>query len=509
MAEILVEGFSFGFRLPQFSGPGCLCCDNLVSVHRFPTIVSGKIAKEISEGRVAGPFLFPPFANFRVSPLGLVPKKEPNSFRLIHHLSFPAGFSLNDEIEPELSTVTYTSFDEAIFRIRRLGVSAVMAKADIKSAFRLLPIHPSAFNSLGFHHDGFYYYDKCLPMGCSLSCTYFETFSTFLEWVVTFLTGSSNVLHYLDDFLFFGPADNFECLYLFTEFRLTCRRFGVPLALEKSVWPTTCIEFLGVTIDTVLMECRLPQAKLDRLRFMISFVLSKPKVTVRTLQSLLGLLAFATRIIPMGRVFSKRLYRAIAGCRSPNHFVRINSSLVSDLLVWNDFFSSYNGRSFWQTPFQDNSVVSLFTDAAGSTGYGAFYQGHWSAARWPDCWLSLGYTKNVVLLELFPILVSLDIWGVHLRNSRLLFHSDNKGVAYAINCLSSKSLPVLAVLRCIVLKCLELNLWIKVKYIPGYTNVIADSLSRFQIDRFRALVPEADLLGLPCPERLWSVVCDL
>lgn len=70
MAEILVEGFSFGFRLPQFSGPGCLCCDNLVSVHRFPTIVSGKIAKEISEGRVAGPFLFPPFANFRVSPLG-------------------------------------------------------------------------------------------------------------------------------------------------------------------------------------------------------------------------------------------------------------------------------------------------------------------------------------------------------------------------------------------------------------------------------------------------------
>lgn len=68
----------------------------------------------------------------------------------------------------------------------------------------------------------------------------------------------------------------------------------------------------------------------------------------------------------------------------------------------------------------------------------------------------------------------------------MLFHSDNKGLAYAVNCMPSKYLLVLTVLRRLVFKYLELNLWIKVKYILGYTNVVADSLSRFQLDHVLA-----------------------
>lgn len=104
-----------------------------------------------------------------------------------------------------------------------------------------------------------------------------------------------------------------------------------------------------------------------------------------------------------------------------------------------------------------------------SLSYGAFYQGHWSVASWPDCLFSLGYTKNIVLLELFLILVSLELWGTHLRDSHLLFRCNNKGVAYAINCLSSKSLPVLAVLPCIVFKCLELNLMLLLILCPVFS----------------------------------------
>lgn len=87
-----------------------------------------------------------------------------------------------------------------------------MAKADIQSAFRLLPIHPLGFNSLGFHFDGQIFIDKFLPMGCSLSCHYFEAFSTFLEWVVYCVVGG--VSHYLNDFLFVGPGLSPVCLWL-------------------------------------------------------------------------------------------------------------------------------------------------------------------------------------------------------------------------------------------------------------------------------------------------------
>lgn len=54
----------------------------------------------------------------------------------------------------------------------------------IKNAFCLLPIHPGDFDLLGFKFKNQFYFDKCLPMGCSISCAIFEKFSTFLQWVV-------------------------------------------------------------------------------------------------------------------------------------------------------------------------------------------------------------------------------------------------------------------------------------------------------------------------------------
>lgn len=106
----------------------------------------------------------------------------------------------------------------------------LLAKADIKSAFRLLPIHPSCFNSLGFQFQGQFYFDRCLPMGCSLSCFYFEEFATFLDWVVSCKSRSPFLIHYLNDFLFMGPFDSLRCLELIQQFREVCRDFGIPLA---------------------------------------------------------------------------------------------------------------------------------------------------------------------------------------------------------------------------------------------------------------------------------------
>lgn len=120
-------------------------------------------------------------------------------------------------------------------------------------------------------------------MGCSLTRKYLEAFASFLEWTLSLQTDSTHVIHYLDDFLFMGPADSSHCLYLFSEFRVICRCFGIPLAEDKSVWPTTCLKFLGITIDTALMECCLLPVKICRLRALVSFILSKPKVTVQTL----------------------------------------------------------------------------------------------------------------------------------------------------------------------------------------------------------------------------------
>lgn len=121
-------------------------------------------------------------------------------------------------------------------------------------------------------------------MGCALSCFYFEEFSTFLEWVVSQKSGSQFLLHYLDDFLFMGPSGSSQCFSLLSIFVDTCKEFGIPLAWEKTVLPTTCIDFLGITIDTVNREFRLPTEKVLKLTFLLESCIRKNKVLLKELQ---------------------------------------------------------------------------------------------------------------------------------------------------------------------------------------------------------------------------------
>lgn len=88
---------------------------------QHPDVFLEKLRKEVALGRMGGPFPAAPFDDLVVSPLGVVPKKEPGKFRLIHHLSFPKGGSVNDAIDQGACSVTYTSFDAAVGWVRRYG----------------------------------------------------------------------------------------------------------------------------------------------------------------------------------------------------------------------------------------------------------------------------------------------------------------------------------------------------------------------------------------------------
>lgn len=155
---------------------------------------------------MADPFPQPPLPKLRVSPLAVVPKKVAGEYRLIHHLSYLKGASVNDAITPELCSVRYASLDDASSIIRSCVLGALLAMCDFQSVFRLLPVHPVDFCLLGFRFGRAWYVDKVMPMGCSIACTTFEAFSTFLEWVVKERMGNPHLTHYLDDFLLAGPG---------------------------------------------------------------------------------------------------------------------------------------------------------------------------------------------------------------------------------------------------------------------------------------------------------------
>ena len=101
----LIDGFENGFRL-GFVGPrNSMSSPNLKSCKAHPDIVQEKINSELRANRVKGPFSEPPFPETKISPIGIVPKKAPSQFRLIHNLSFPSGSSVNDFIDPAWASV--------------------------------------------------------------------------------------------------------------------------------------------------------------------------------------------------------------------------------------------------------------------------------------------------------------------------------------------------------------------------------------------------------------------
>jgi hypothetical protein len=236
-AHYLIGGFQKGFRL-GYTGPRVATMSpNLASCAQHPQIVEAKLTNEIKSGRIKGTFSDRPFPTLQVSPFGLVPKKTPHQYRLVHHLSYPKGKSVNDYIDPNFSTVQYASFDDAVAAVLELCQGCYLANTDIDNAFRLVPIHVHVLNHdlLGFTFKDMFYYDTCLPMGSSSSCFIFECFSTGLQWISQEKLGIQHMVHILDDFLILGPPNSSVCQLNLQRFLQLCSSTGVPTKPEKTV----------------------------------------------------------------------------------------------------------------------------------------------------------------------------------------------------------------------------------------------------------------------------------
>lgn len=111
-----MNGFQCGFRVTDNGPRFPFNCKNLVSTYQHGAELEEKLVKELNLGRIEGPFEERPFQNLRISPIGLVPKTKTagSGWWLIQHLSHPTGRSVNDFIDPEFTSVQYTSFDKVL-----------------------------------------------------------------------------------------------------------------------------------------------------------------------------------------------------------------------------------------------------------------------------------------------------------------------------------------------------------------------------------------------------------
>ena len=125
----------------------------------------------------------------------MIPNSEVGKWRLILDLSSPEGFSVNDGIKRELCSLSYMSVDDVARRVRDLGKGTLMAKFDLKAAYRNVPVHPGDRWLLRMVWEDSLYVDTVLTYGFRSAPAIFSAVANAPAFIVR-NKGVRNLDHY-------------------------------------------------------------------------------------------------------------------------------------------------------------------------------------------------------------------------------------------------------------------------------------------------------------------------
>ena len=206
-----------------------------------------------------------------------------------------------------------------------------------------------------------------------------------------------------------------------------------------------CLTILGIELDSLNLLARLPQDKFCGITALLEDWSQKRWCKRNELESLIGHLQHACKVVPQDRSFLRRMINLLCAFRRDDHPIRLNQEFVYDLAWWEEFFQSWNSCSFLQypqwTPLPDFEVSS---DASGALGYRTVFQGHWfSGALLPT-----QVSQYIEYKELFPIVMAAYLWGPQWASRRVNFLLDNRPVVDILRSGTSRTPTIMSLVRC-------------------------------------------------------------
>ena len=495
-AEYIVNGVRVGFRVGySYETHSCKkTSSNMRSALDHPEVVRDYIARECAEGRLLGPFDPASLPGVQTSRFGVIPKGNSGKWRLILDLSSPEGGSVNDGINPDLCSLSYVSVDDAARAITESGRGSNLAKIDIKNAYRMVRVHPEDRLLLGMVWEDGLYVDAMLPFGLRSAPKIFTAVADALEWVIR-QEGVERLFHYLDDFLIVAAPRSDQCEEDLRRLLNIFDRLRIPIAIEKLEGPAVTLTFLGIELDTQAMILRLPGGKLSDLKALVAEWLGKKFCTKTELQSLVGKLQHACKVVRPGRTFLRRMFELLKGTPKRRQFIRLNASFRSDLMWWHVFLEEWNGVSMLTDPALRETDHHLYSDASGSFGCGAWWGPSWFQYRWPVGWEH----RSIAVKELLPIVMACTIWGRSWSQQSVLVHCDNQAVVDVVNAGRCKDPQLMQLLRGLFFVVAHFQVSVRAVHIAGHLNTGADALSRDNMRRFHLQAPQANRTPTPIP----------
>ena len=116
---------------------------------------------------------------------------------------------------------------------------------------------------------GNFFIDLALPFGLRSAPYIFSAVADLLEWIVRRNYHVAFLKHYLVDFHTLGPPDSPQCKQNLATCIKLFSDWGVPLHPDKFEGPSTVMTVLGIELDSLALQARLPKEKFDRISSLI------------------------------------------------------------------------------------------------------------------------------------------------------------------------------------------------------------------------------------------------
>ena len=181
----ITEGLWYSFRVRFEYHHRCQTSRrNMASALEQPQVFWDCLATECSEGRVLGTLDLSALPQVHTSQFGVIPKGKTGKWHLIVDMSSPEGRSVNNGIPDSFCSLSYVTVWDAAQAVAAKGRGALMAKVDVKSAYRNVPIHPHDRWLMGTLWEGSLYIDTALPFGLQSAPKIFTAVADAVEWIV-------------------------------------------------------------------------------------------------------------------------------------------------------------------------------------------------------------------------------------------------------------------------------------------------------------------------------------
>ena len=442
--EYLLEGIQHGFQIVDSSQiSSCIPATTANYVPgKHSAAVESAILQEIQHGhyqRVVSPQHPPTLINA----IGCVPKSD-GSVRLIHDLSRPHEHSAND-LAPDMACKLDSLENVCNF----IQPGDFMCKLDLRSAYRVVNLHPSnhAITGLKWRFQGeaadTLLYDTRLPFGARLSPAIFNRIT---QSVCRYMhrAGFTRTFVYIGDFLIVESSHEAAATAL-KVLLYQLRKLGFWIAYEKMEGPCQKLVYLGAELDSLFMSVHLTPARLQKLHAEITATLARKRSSLRQLLQLTGKLNFACVAVRGGRAFLRRLHDAARALLQPHHRMKHDEHMLADLQWWNKCMRHYNGKHLPLHPADLSRPLACISADACTEAAGAFFNGDWFYCAWSA---DLPQLSNLPICykEAAALCLAADRWAHCWKGCHVIMHSDSTvatSIVPRLTCSEPKLMPFL------------------------------------------------------------------